>query len=998
VLHLPGLADVFVTASPGKWSTLRDMGFDDDHIGDSRTLDFEGKFLAVTEGRGVDVVLDSLAGEFVDASLRLLARGGRFIEMGKTDIRDAEAVAAQYPGVRYQAFDLSEAEPQRMQAMLCELTKLFETERLQPLPVTTWDVRCAVEAYRFISQARHTGKVVLTMPTALADRLADGTVLITGATGMVGAELARHLLNAYGARHLVLASRRGDRAEGAAALAAELESAGARVELLACDVSDPDAVTALVAQLAQQCPPLCGVIHAAGILDDAVLASLTPDRLATVLRAKVDAAWNLHEATRDLDLSMFALCSSIAATVGSPGQGNYAAANAFLDGFATHRRAMGLAGTSLVWGLWEQSSGMTAHLSDRDLARISNSGLVPMNPGQALKLFDDALTIDHPVTVAARLDQAALNTKARNGSLPVLFSGLVRNPRRRLTTDPVDATGSKSALAQRLNGLAPDEQRTLLTTMVCAQAATVLGHPTPEEIDRDATFEDLGFDSLTAVELRNRLKTVTGLALPPTLIFDHPSPGALATHLAGSLTDATVPAVTPVDSRAGEPVDDRLAYLDQAAFLALRASHGTRLQMTWIYDRAVDADALRRFHRNLGHGLLGRRIERSPLPFARDRWVLSPTAPDIDFAATARPRADVSAWSEERARLPLDPEWGPGWHLGVLPLEGGATAVSLVASHLIVDAIAFGQAVADAVEGRTHDLGYLPPASRPRGRALREDLRQTVKDLPGMAHAVAAVARMARRERGELRPPAPTAPAPRRRADADQTVDVPSLTAQIDLNAWDTRAKHLGGGSNSLVAGIACRLAAAAGRVQEDGTVTLRFVLSRRTAGDSRANALTSADVVVDPRHVAEDLSELRAKITRATLETIENPDDEALAPTALASITPKWAVRKFGAMAAGGAILPVTCSNVGDVPPAVNRPDGTDAAYLSMRSVEPDITKGVLEAMGGQLFLSSSRVAGKMSIRISAYLPGRPNTREALRDMVSGILAEVALDAQIDY
>jgi len=991
-------ADVFVTASPGKWSTLRDMGFDDDHIGDSRTLDFEGKFLAVTEGRGVDVVLDSLAGEFVDASLRLLARGGRFIEMGKTDIRDAEAVAAQYPGVRYQAFDLSEAEPQRMQAMLCELTKLFETERLQPLPVTTWDVRCAVEAYRFISQARHTGKVVLTMPTALADRLADGTVLITGATGMVGAELARHLLNAYGARHLVLASRRGDRAEGAAALAAELESAGARVELLACDVSDPDAVTALVAQLAQQCPPLCGVIHAAGILDDAVLASLTPDRLATVLRAKVDAAWNLHEATRDLDLSMFALCSSIAATVGSPGQGNYAAANAFLDGFATHRRAMGLAGTSLVWGLWEQSSGMTAHLSDRDLARISNSGLVPMNPGQALKLFDDALTIDHPVTVAARLDQAALNTKARNGSLPVLFSGLVRNPRRRLTTDPVDATGSKSALAQRLNGLAPDEQRTLLTTMVCAQAATVLGHPTPEEIDRDATFEDLGFDSLTAVELRNRLKTVTGLALPPTLIFDHPSPGALATHLAGSLTDATVPAVTPVDSRAGEPVDDRLAYLDQAAFLALRASHGTRLQMTWIYDRAVDADALRRFHRNLGHGLLGRRIERSPLPFARDRWVLSPTAPDIDFAATARPRADVSAWSEERARLPLDPEWGPGWHLGVLPLEGGATAVSLVASHLIVDAIAFGQAVADAVEGRTHDLGYLPPASRPRGRALREDLRQTVKDLPGMAHAVAAVARMARRERGELRPPAPTAPAPRRRADADQTVDVPSLTAQIDLNAWDTRAKHLGGGSNSLVAGIACRLAAAAGRVQEDGTVTLRFVLSRRTAGDSRANALTSADVVVDPRHVAEDLSELRAKITRATLETIENPDDEALAPTALASITPKWAVRKFGAMAAGGAILPVTCSNVGDVPPAVNRPDGTDAAYLSMRSVEPDITKGVLEAMGGQLFLSSSRVAGKMSIRISAYLPGRPNTREALRDMVSGILAEVALDAQIDY
>jgi 4-hydroxyphenylalkanoate synthase len=994
-------ADVFVTASPGKWSTLRAMGFDDDHIGDSRTLDFEAKFLAATDGRGVDVVLDSLAGEFVDASLRLLACGGRFIEMGKTDIRDAEAVAAQYPGVRYQAFDLSEAAPQRMQEMLSELTKLFETQRLLPLPVTTWDVRCAAEAYRFISQARHIGKVVLTMPTALAHRLAGGTVLITGATGMVGAELARHLVSAYGVRHLVLASRRGDRAEGAAALADELQSAGAQVELLACDVADPDAVTALMSQVAQRCPPLCGVIHAAGVLDDAVIGSLTPDRLGAVLRAKVDAAWNLHNATRHLNLSMFVLCSSIAATVGAPGQGNYAAANAFLDSFAAHRRAMGLAGTSLVWGLWEQASGMTAHLSGRDLARISSSGLAPMNPGQALKLFDDALTIDHPVTVAARLDRSALNAKARNGSLPALFSGLVRSPRRRLADGPVDATGSKSALTRRLDGLTRDEQRALLAELVCAQAAAVLGHPTPEDIDGDATFEDLGFDSLTAVELRNRLKTVTGLALPPTLIFDHPSPGALAAHLAGSLTDTAAPAtpaVTHVGPSDHAPVDDRLAHLDQAAFLALRASHGTRLQMTWIYDRAVDVAALRRFHRNLGRGLLGRRIERSSLPFARDRWVLSPAAPDIDFAATARPRADVSAWSDERARLPLDPEWGPGWHLGVLPLEGGATAVSLVASHLIVDAIAFGQAVADAVEGRTHDLGYLPPASRPRSRALREDLRQAVRDLPDMAHAVAAVARMARRERGELQPPVTAAPAAPSKTDADQRVDVPGLTAQIDLNEWDALAKRLGGSSNSLVAGIACRLAVATGRVQDDGTVTLRFVLSRRTEGDTRANALTSADVVVDPTHAAKDLSDIRAKVTRATLETIENPDDESLAPTALASITPKWAVRKFGAMAAGGAILPVTCSNVGDVPPAVSRLDGTDAAYLSMRSVEPDITKRLLEAMGGQLFMSSGRAGGKMSIRISAYLPGRPNSREALRDTVSRTLAEFGLDAQIDY
>ena len=511
------------------------MGFDEDHIGDSRTLEFEEKFLSVTEGRGVDVVLNSLAGEFVDASLRLLAHGGRFIEMGKTDIRDAQAIATQYPGVRYRAFDLSEAGPQRIEAMLGELRELFDTQVLHKLPVTTWDVRCAAQAYRFISQARHIGKVVLTMPSALADGLAEGTVLITGATGMVGAVLARHVVSAYGVRHVVLASRRGDRAEGAAELAAELKRAGAHVQVLACDVADREAVAGLLAQLAQRCPPLRGVIHAAGVLDDAVITSLTPDRVDAVLRAKVDAAWNLHELTRDLDLSMFVLCSSIAATVGAPGQGNYAAANAFLDGLATHRRAVGLPGVSLAWGLWEQPSAMTAHLSGRDLARIGRSGLAAMNPEQALKLFDAALAIDHPVAVATRLDRAALNAQATSGGLPALFSGLARRPRRRLIDDTVDAAQSMSVLAQRLHGLAPDRQHDLLVGMVCLQAAAVLGHPAPEDIDPNTPFQDLGFDSLSAVELRNRLKTATGLTLPPTLIFDHPTPTAAADYIGASI-------------------------------------------------------------------------------------------------------------------------------------------------------------------------------------------------------------------------------------------------------------------------------------------------------------------------------------------------------------------------------------------------------------------------------------------------------------------------------
>ncbi|WP_428342908.1 SDR family NAD(P)-dependent oxidoreductase [Mycobacterium sp.] len=530
--------EIFATASRGKWPALRAIGFDEDHIGDSRTLDFEDKFLAVTGGRGVNVVLNSLAGEFVDASLRLLVRGGRFIEMGKTDIRDADAIASQYPGVSYRAFDLSEAGLQRMQAMLRETRELFNSQVLRPLPVTTWDVRCAAHAYRFMSQARHIGKVVLSMPSALADDLATGTVLISGATGMVGATLARHLVSAYRVRHVVLASRRGDRAEGAVALAAELTAAGAAVQLLTCDVADRDAVAEMLVQIAQRCPPLRGVIHAAGVLDDAVITSLTPDRLEPVLRAKVDAAWNLHDLTRHLGLSMFVLCSSIAGTVGAPGQGNYAAANAFLDGLAAHRQSTGLAGVSLVWGLWEQASAMTAHLGDRDRARISRSGMAAMNPSEALQLFDAALTVNHPVMVAARLNRTALDVNARRGALPSLFSRLARRPRRRHRDDTADAAKAPSTLAHRLSGLSSSEQHELLVGTVCVEAAAVLGHPAPEDIDPGAAFQDFGLDSLTAVELRNRLKTVTGLTLPPTLTFDNPTPAAVAEYIVRQIAEA----------------------------------------------------------------------------------------------------------------------------------------------------------------------------------------------------------------------------------------------------------------------------------------------------------------------------------------------------------------------------------------------------------------------------------------------------------------------------
>jgi hypothetical protein len=333
----------------------------------------------------------------------------------------------------------------------------------------------------------------------------------------------------------------------------------------------------------------------------------------------------------------------------------------------------------------------------------------------------------------------------------------------------------------------------------------------------------------------------------------------------------------------------------------------------------------------------------------------------------------------------------------VLPLEDGGTAVSLVVSHTVVDAIAFGQAITDAAEGRRHNLGYPPAGSRTRTRAWREDLQLTVKELPDIAHALGAVARRARRDRNELRSSIKAAPPSPRTASDDQAVEMPALTAYIDLAEWDALAKRLGASSNSLVAGLACRLAVRVGRVHDDGTVTLRFLVSLRTDDDTRGNALTNVDVIVDPTHAATDLREMHVKFTQAILAAMEDADDEYSAPLPLAAMTPKWVVRKLAGVAAGGDTLPVTCSNVGDLSPAANRPDGTDADYAYMRAVEPNMKKSTLEAMGGQMFLGSGRGSGKMSIRISAYLLGRLNTNDELREIVSRTFAEFDLNAEID-
>jgi polyketide synthase 7 len=518
--------EVYGTASPGKWDTLRAMGFTDDHIANSRTLEFEERFRSATDGRGVDVVLNSLAREYVDASLRLLPRGGRFLEMGKTDIRDPKEVADGRPGVRYQAFDVLDAGADRIGRMLDEIRALFDEGALSPMPISAWDIRRAPEAFRHLSQARHIGKVILTVPSRPDP---EGTVLVTGGTGVLGSLVARHLVAEHGVRRLLLLSRRGAQATGAAALRAELRDAGAEVTVAAADAADGEALAEVLAAIPAE-HPLTGVVHAAGMIDDGTLESLTPERLATVFRAKVDAAWHLHRLTKDLDLSFFVLFSSLAGTLGNAGQGGYAGANTFLDGLAAHRAALGLPATSIAWGLWARTSEMTGHLDEARLRRLELMGMAALTDDHGLALFDAVLDSPRTFAVAAPVDMARL--RASGQPLPELLAGLdapTGGPARRRVVEA--GPSGAGSLADRLAALPGPQQDKALLDLVRGAVATVLGHANAQEVTADRAFKELGFDSLTAVELRNRLNNATGLRLPATLVFDHPTPEALARFL-----------------------------------------------------------------------------------------------------------------------------------------------------------------------------------------------------------------------------------------------------------------------------------------------------------------------------------------------------------------------------------------------------------------------------------------------------------------------------------
>ncbi len=413
---------------------------------------------------------------------------------------------------------------------------------------------------------------------------AETTTLVTGATGALGSRLCRHLVRVHAARHLLLVSRRGPEADGAAELLAELEEMGTEVRLVACDVAERDQLAEVIGSIPAD-RPLSAVIHAAGTIDDGLLQDLTPERLQTVFRAKVDGAWNLHELTAESPLERFVLFSAFAGVLGSPAQANYAAANAFCDALAAWRAGEGLPGTAIAWGLWQSESGMTAGLSEADRARMRRTAFVPLEDEEGLALFDAALTGGESQLLAAPLELSALRAHARTGALPAPMRGLVATP------GTQRARGG--SLSLRLAAASEQEREAIALAAVREETSAVLGHDSAAAVDPERPFKDLGFDSLAAVELRNRLGMASGLRLPATVVFDHPSPVALARFLVERVSEDDGRAVIDAELDA---LESRLAHVDEGERMsALVRLRSILARLSLQSDNDEDED----FHRDL---------------------------------------------------------------------------------------------------------------------------------------------------------------------------------------------------------------------------------------------------------------------------------------------------------------------------------------------------------------------------------------------------------------
>jgi acyl transferase domain-containing protein/acyl carrier protein len=534
-------AEVWGTASVGKWEVLREAGVRE--CLNSRTLEFAGEVMRRSGGEGVDVVLNSLAGEFIPRSLSLLRAGGRFLEIGKTGVWSAAEAEAFRPGTAYALVDLyamCREEPARVQTLFREVMARFARGEYRPVPIRVHGSREVVNAFRTIQQGKHIGKLVVSAARrggageALFD--AGACYLVTGGTGGLGLAAARWM-GQRGARHLVLAGRRGEVADADREILESLARDGVRVEVARADVADAAGTAALVARLLRGTPPLRGILHAAGILDDATLPEQTPERFAAVLPAKIQGAWNLHQATRNAPLDFFVLYSSVASLLGSAGQANYAAANAFLDALAAHRRAAGLPGLSINWGPWSGTGlAVRAESGGSQWAR-RGIGWVPPAHGLACLGY----LLDQPL--------------AQAGVVPVDWTRYQPPPHAARFVEAMrrETAPAPSGFLQRLAETPEGRQWALLVAEVRAQIAEVLDRSNPEDIDMTQGFFDLGLDSLTSVELRNRLQQLLGAPLPPALTLNYPTVEKLSRFLmdrigpaAGAAAEVPVPrAVRP---------------------------------------------------------------------------------------------------------------------------------------------------------------------------------------------------------------------------------------------------------------------------------------------------------------------------------------------------------------------------------------------------------------------------------------------------------------------
>ena len=450
-------------------------------------------------------------------------------------------------------------------------------------------------------------------------------------------------------------------------------------------------------------------------------------------------------------------------------------------------------------------------------------------------------------------------------------------------------------------------------------------------------------------------------------------------------------------ARAVTAPDNRLDFTDQAMFLGLRATgQEAVMQVVWIYERPIDLDGVRRFHAHIGHGLLRRRIERSPLPFGRHRWVsaLGPQS-DLDIDAP-RERADLGRWIDERSTMPLDPEYGPAWHMGVLPMTDGSTAVSIVISHCVSDGGGALASMVNAVHARTLDYGYPPPGARTRGQALRADLRATVRGLPEVGRTLVEAARQAVRRRAELSSSGAAKPVV---TGADRQVFTPSATVCVKLDDWDRRAGELGGNGHSLVAGVVAKLAQNIGRVGPDGMVTLNIPQGDRGPGDgdTRANAVVLVNLAIDPAKVTTDLTEARAAMKEGLRRAREVPD-ENLRLLPLTPYIPKRVVRTMADVAFGFSTeLPVSCSNMGDVPEGVPNVDGTPADIVFLRGIDRVATLHALEQRCGLLTVVAGRINGTETLTFAAYAPGAENSTAWLRGELEKTLTDFELSGVIE-